>query len=52
MPGGILTPETTIGTAEAVLMVMSGKAKGLALIALPLMLVTLRVEAPRQREAR
>jgi hypothetical protein len=52
VPGGMKVPDIVIGTAEAVVIVVSGNVKGLALIAVPLILVTLTPEAPPTGRAR
>ena len=44
MPDGTFTPEITTGTAVPMVMVESGKLKGLALIVVLLTLVTLTAE--------
>lgn len=46
VPGGTFVPLITTGTGPDVLMVTSGKVNGLALIGVPLTLVTLTADGP------
>jgi uncharacterized protein YifN (PemK superfamily) len=52
VPDGTFTPEITTGTADPVVIVASGKLKGLAVMVMPFTLVTLTVEGPPTGSAR